>query len=118
MGHWHDVQAGLRGPARDLREHIPETYKGFAQLHAASMAEGAVSARMKELIALAIAVADRCDGCIASHARGAVRTGATPEEVAETLGVTIMMGGGPSTVYAPRAWEAYLEFKAAHTAAR
>ena len=116
MGHWHDVQTDLRGPARDLRERIPETYKGFAQLHAASMAEGALSARMKELIALAIAVADRCDGCIASHARGAVRTGATPEEVAETLGVTIMMGGGPSTVYAPRAWEAYLEFKAAHTA--
>jgi len=118
MGHWHDVQTDLRGPARDLREHIPETYKGFAQLHAASMAEGALSARMKELVALAIAVADRCDGCIASHARGSVRTGATPEEVAETLGVTIMMGGGPSTVYAPRAWEAYLEFKAAHTAAQ
>jgi AhpD family alkylhydroperoxidase len=116
MGHWHDVQADLKGPARDLREHIPETYKGFAQLNAASMAEGVLSARTKELIALAIGVADRCDGCIASHARGAVRAGATPEEVAETLAVTIMMGGGPSTVYAPRAWEAYLEFKAAHTA--
>jgi AhpD family alkylhydroperoxidase len=71
---------------------------------------------MKELIALAIAVADRCDGCIASHARGSVRTGATPAEVAETMGVTIMMGGGPSTVYAPRAWAAYQEFKAAHAA--
>lgn len=111
MGHWHDVQSELRGPARDLRERIPDTYKGFAQLHAASMADGAVSARMKELIALAIGVAERCDGCIASHARGAVRTGATPEEVAEVLGVTIMMGGGPATVYAPRAWAAYLEFK-------
>lgn len=113
MGHWHDVQTGLRGPARDLREHIPETYKGFAQLHGASMAEGALTTRVKELIALAIAVADHCDGCIASHARGAAHHGATPEEVAETLGVAIMMGGGPGTVYAPRAWEAYLEFKAA-----
>lgn len=116
MGHWHDVQAGLRGPSRDLRDRIPETYKGFAQLHAASMGAGALSVRMKELIALAIGVADRCDGCIATHARAAVRTGATPEEVAETLGVAIMMGGGPSTVYAPRAWEAYLEFKTAHEA--
>jgi AhpD family alkylhydroperoxidase len=116
MGHWHDVQANLRGPARELREHIPDTYKGFAQLHAASMADGVLSAKVKELIALAIAVADRCDGCIASHARGAVRTGASPQEVAETLGVTIMMGGGPSTVYAPRAWEAYQEFQAAQTA--
>jgi AhpD family alkylhydroperoxidase len=116
MGHWHDVRADLRGPARELREHIPETYKGFAQLHDASLAQGALSTKFKELIALAIAVADRCDGCIASHARGAVRKGATPQEVAETLGVTIMMGGGPSTVYAPRAWAAYQEFKAAHTA--
>jgi AhpD family alkylhydroperoxidase len=116
MGHWHDVQAELRGPARELREHIPETYKGFAQMHAASLAEGELSAKVKELIALAIAVADRCDGCIASHARGAVRTGAAPQEVAEMLGVTIMMGGGPSTVYAPRAWAAYQEFRAAHTA--
>jgi len=113
MGHWHDVQADLRGPARDLREHIPETYQGFAQLNAASLADGALSSRIKELIALAVAVADRCDGCIASHARGAVRTGATPQEVAEMLGVTIMMGGGPSTVYAPRAWEAYLEYQEA-----
>ena len=114
MGHWHDVRADLRGPARELREHIPETYKGFAQLNAAAMGDGALSSKVKELIALAIAVADRCDGCIASHARGAVHTGATPQEVAEMLGVTIMMGGGPSTVYAPRAWEAYQEFKASH----
>ena len=112
MGHWHDVQADLRGPARELREKIPEVYRGFAQLHAASLADGALTARTKELIALAIAVADRCDGCIASHARGAVRSGATPEEVAEALGVTLMMGGGPATVYAPRAWEAYQEFLA------
>lgn len=116
MGHWHDVQDALRGPSRDLRSHIPDTYKGFAQMHAAAFTAGTLSVKMKELIALAIAVADRCDGCIASHARGAVRTGATPEEVAETLGVTILMGGGPSTIYAPRAWEAYLEFKAAHEA--
>lgn len=115
MGHWHDVQADLRGPARDLRDKIPEVYRGFSQMHASSLADGVLSGRIKELIALAIAVADRCDGCIASHARGAVRQGATPEEVAETLGVTLMMGGGPSTIYAPRAWEAYQEYLADKT---
>jgi len=112
MGHWHDVRSALRGPARELREYIPATYHGFAELHAASLAEGSLSAKTKELIALAIAVADRCDGCIASHARGAALKGATEQEVAETLGVTIMMGGGPATVYAPRAWEAFREFSA------
>jgi len=115
MGHWHDVQHGLRDPARELREKIPEVYKGFAQMHSSSLADGVLSARFKELIALAIAVTEMCDGCIASHARGAVRHGATPEEVAEMLGVNLMMGGGPATVYAPRAWEAYQEFLAAKT---
>lgn len=116
MGHWHEVSDKLRDPAKDLRTYIPDTYKGFAAMHAAAYAEGTLSPKVKELIALAIAVADRCDGCIASHARGAVRCGATPEEVAEMLAVTIAMGGGPATVYAPRAWEAYLEFKAAKEA--
>ncbi len=113
MGHWHEVQAELRGPARDLRENIPDVYKGFAQLHSAAMGAGELSAKFKELVALAIAVAEQCDGCIASHARGAVRNGATPQEVAETLGVNIMVGGGTATVYAPRAWQAFLEFSEA-----
>jgi AhpD family alkylhydroperoxidase len=75
------------------------------------MAEGAISAGMKEVIALAISVADECDGCVAAHARGAARKGATPEEVAEALGVALLMTGGPGTIYGPRAWAAYLEFK-------
>ena len=113
MGHWHDVSDALRAPGRELRDRIPEVYKGFGQMHSAAMVDGVLTARTKELIALAIAVADRCEGCIAAHARGAVRHGAAPEEVAEMLGVTIMMGGGPSTMYAPKAWEAYQEYLAA-----
>ena len=62
---------------------------------------------------IVMAVTLRCDGCIASHARGAATKGATPEEVAEALGVTLLMNGGPGTVYAPRAFDAYLEFRAA-----
>jgi alkylhydroperoxidase/carboxymuconolactone decarboxylase family protein YurZ len=61
-------------------------------------------------------VTQRCDGCIAYHARAAARAGATPGEVAEMLGVAVLMGGGPASVYAPRAWDAYTEF-AAETAA-
>jgi AhpD family alkylhydroperoxidase len=110
MGHWHDVRDDLRDPARHLREHIPEVYRSFAELSAASLADGVISAAMKEVIALVIAVAEQCDGCIAAHARAAVKRGASPQQVAEALGVAIMMGGGPATVYAPRAWEAYQEF--------
>jgi AhpD family alkylhydroperoxidase len=110
MGHWHDVRSDLRDPGRHLRDHIPEVYGGFAELSAASLADGVISATMKEVIALTISVAEQCDGCIAAHARAAVKRGASPQQVAEALGVAIMMGGGPATVYAPRAWEAYQEF--------
>ena len=104
------VQAELRDPALALRRMIPDVYDGFAALKKAAISEGALDVKTKELIALAIAVADQCDGCIASHARGAARAHATEQEVAETLGVCIQMMGGPGTVYGPRAFAAFREF--------
>lgn len=100
----------LRQPVRDLRGQIPALFEGFAAMNAAVMADGALDAKTKELIALAIAVTKQCDGCIASHARGAARRGATAAEVADALGVVIAMNGGPGTVHAPRAFEAFREF--------
>jgi len=99
----HDLQE----PTRSLRRMIPDAWAGFAQLHDASMHDGALPARVKELMALAIAVVKRCDGCIAYHAQAAARHGASPEEVAEALGVALLMDGGPASVYAPRAWDAF-----------
>ncbi len=110
MSHGHAVQEELREPGRALRRAIPDVYDGYRRMHAAAYAAGALDQKTKELIALAIAVSEHCDGCIASHARGAARTGATEEEVAETLGVAIAMNGGPGTVYGPRAFAAFREF--------
>ncbi len=110
MSYGHAVQDELREPSRALRRAIPEVYDGYRQLHAAAYAAGALDEKTKELMALAIAVSKECDGCIASHARGAVRTGATEAEVAEALGVAIAMNGGPATVYGPRAFAAFREF--------
>ena len=112
MGHYNDVIEGLREPARALRHADPDAWKGFAELHRAAVADGVVPARTKELIALAIAVIKECDGCIAYHARAAARLGATEDEVAEVLGVALLMGGGPASVWAPRAFDAYREFAA------
>lgn len=106
-----EVQAALAPLTRDLRELIPDVYKGFGGLHAAAFKPGALDAKTKELVALAIAITTHCDGCIAAHAKGAARTGATEAEVAELIGVTISMNGGPGTVYGPRALAAYREFK-------
>jgi AhpD family alkylhydroperoxidase len=107
----------LREPTRSLRHAIPEAWSGFVGLHDAAMAEGEVPTRLKEAVALAIAVVKRCDGCIAYHAKAAARAGATPGEVAELLGVALLMDGGTASVYAPRAWEAFSEFSALTTAA-
>ena len=108
-GH-HEVLEDLRSPTKDLRKAIPEVWDGFLALHGAAMADGAVPARLKEAAALAISVVKRCDGCIAYHAKGAARAGALRNEVAELLGVALLMDGGTASVYAPRAWEAFVEF--------
>ena len=95
-----------------LRGAIPDTMKGFAQLHHAASGDGALSTKTKELIALAVAVSARCDGCIAFHAHDAVKAGATDEEIVEALGVAILMGGGPSAMYAAHVMEAVEQFRA------
>lgn len=119
--HVHDHGRGLLNDiaplTRDLRGLIPEVYEGFARLSAASMAEGDLSKKTKELIAFAVAVALRCDGCIASHAKGLAREKATEKEVAEAIGVAILMSGGPGTVYGPRAMAAYRSFTQPDTGA-
>lgn len=110
MGHFHDVAAELRQPTRDLRKAIPETWAGFSELHRSAMAEGALPTKVKELMALLIGVNEHCDGCVAYHARAAAAAGATEAEVAEALGVALLMGGGPASVWAPRALAAFQEF--------
>ena len=109
MIHPNEILSELRQPARDLREQIPDVIGAYAALQKAAMADGALPGKIKELIALSIAVTKECDGCIGAHARGAARQGATELEVAEAMGVAIMMNGGPGTVWAPRALAAYRE---------
>lgn len=98
---------------RELHQQIPEAYTGFRALQHGCLAPGALDAKTKELMAFAIAVIKQCDGCIASHAQSAARAGATREEAAEAIGVTFLMGGGPATVYGPRAYAAFCEFRGA-----
>ncbi|HET6966092.1 MAG TPA: carboxymuconolactone decarboxylase family protein [Acidimicrobiales bacterium] len=112
MDRHQTVLQDLREPTRTLRHAIPDTWAGFQALHAAAMQDGKLPAHLKEAAALAISVVKRCDGCIAYHAKAAARAGASPEEVAELLGVALLMDGGTASVYAPRAWEAFLEFSA------
>jgi AhpD family alkylhydroperoxidase len=106
----HDVGRTLAEPARRLREDIPDVIEAYAGLQRAAMADGALPAKVKELIALAVAATRECDGCIAAHARGAARNEATEAEVAEAIGVVVLMNGGPGTVWGARALAAFREF--------
>ena len=98
---------------RQLRRAIPDAYRGFRELHSAAFAPGALDVATKELMALAIAVVEGCDGCIASHAEAAVRAGATRQQAAEAIGVTFLMHGGPATIHGPRAYDAFCSFEPA-----
>jgi AhpD family alkylhydroperoxidase len=110
-----ETLADVAQAGRRLREKIPEVYAAYSAEHKAAVGrdDGALEAKMRELIALAIAVSKQCDGCIASHARGAVSRGATAEEVAEAIGVAILMNGGPGPGWGARAYAAYEEYASA-----
>jgi AhpD family alkylhydroperoxidase len=102
-----------RAQVASCARRSPASTPANVKMAAAAMGEGGeLPAKMKELIALAIAVTRECDGCIAAHARGAARQAASEQEVAEALGVAILMNGGPGTVWAPRAYAAFQEFEA------
>ncbi len=93
-----------------LGRELPGPMSGFARLHKKSLEEGALGARVKELMALAVSIAVRCEGCIAYHVHDAVSAGATRQELLETIGVAIMMGGGPALMYAAHAEDAIEQF--------
>ena len=110
----HEVLDAVTAAGRTLRQAIPDVYAAYAAQHAAAIAaeDGELEPKVRELIALAIAVSKQCDGCIAAHARGAAQRGATAQQVAEAIGVAILMNGGPATVWGPRAYAAFAEYSA------
>jgi AhpD family alkylhydroperoxidase len=93
-----------------LGSEIPGSMSGFARLHKKAVEEGALSSKVKEMMALAISIVVGCDGCIAYHVHDSVAAGATRQELLETLGLGILMGGGPASIYAAHALDAVDQF--------
>ena len=94
----------------ELRKAAPDAMAGFSAMAKGALQDGALDKKTKELIALAIGVAKHCDGCIGFHTKALKDLGATREEVAETLAMTVYMGGGPSLMYASDAMRACDQF--------
>lgn len=107
---WIDTTRELSAGLREMRGGAPEVMKAFAGIAQAALKAGSLDTKTKELIALAIGVAVRCDDCIGFHAKAASEHGATREEILETLGMAIYMGAGPSVMYAAHALDAYKQF--------
>ncbi|MBY0453968.1 MAG: carboxymuconolactone decarboxylase family protein [Burkholderiaceae bacterium] len=108
-----EISADL-GP---LRTEIPDTLRAFSALAQAATKDGALDKKTKELIAVALSVAARCDPCIGFHTQTLVKLGTTRAELAEVLGMAVYMGGGPSLMYAAKTSAAFDEFSAAAAAA-
>ena len=107
---WSEITKEVSATLRDMRGGAPEVMKAFSGIAQAALQAKALDTKTKELIALAISVAVRCDDCIAFHAKSAVDRGATSEEIFETLGMAVYMGAGPSVMYATHALDAYKQF--------
>jgi AhpD family alkylhydroperoxidase len=102
--------ARLEERLTDLGRELSAPMGGFARLHRKAVDDGALPARIKEMMALAVSVAIGCDGCIAYHTHDAVAAGATRPELIETIGVGVLMGGGPGSIYAVHALDAVDQF--------
>lgn len=104
---WKAALAHTGGLLKPLRAQQAATAKGFHELHDAALAEGTISTKHKELIALAIGISKQCNDCIGFHVKAAIRAGASRDEIAETVNVVVMMNGGPGYMYGAKAMEAF-----------
>lgn len=101
-----ELRSQLEESLGRLGKEIPGPMSGFARLHRKGVENGALSGKVKEMMALAISIVVGCEGCIAYHVHDAIQAGARREELLETVGVGLFMGGGPGSIYAAHALEA------------
>lgn len=109
--HVHLIQ-NINESLAPFRKSQSEALQGFGQLARSAMAEGAISVKHKELMALAIGITQRCSGCVGFHVKALVKLGCTRQELEEMLAVCVYMGGGPALMYAAEALKAWDEFSA------
>ncbi len=110
---WKEANRSLSEAISVYRRASPKAADGFSALAQAATVPGELDMKTKELIALAIGIAGRCDGCIGFHTKAAIQQGATRQEIIDTIDVAIYMGGGPSYVYGAQTLEAYDQLAAA-----
>jgi len=104
---WNEYQKQLLATIGQLAAVSPDTVRGYRMLGGAGGKTGKLDAKTHELIALAVAVSLRCDGCITTHTSAAIKAGASKEEIVEALGVAIAVNAGAALVYSSRVLDAF-----------
>jgi AhpD family alkylhydroperoxidase len=104
---WKAIADSVLQRGSAMYKASPEVVRNFNELVANATKDGALSKKVKELMAVSISVVIQCEECIAYHTRAAIKAGAQREEYVEAVNVAIEMGGGPASVYAGKALEAY-----------
>ena len=107
MMDWAAYRDQINAAVKEIRAANPEIVKAYAGFHHANSASTHLDAKTRELIALAVAVSLRCDGCINAHTDGAIKAGASKEEIVDALGVAIMVNAGAAMVYSARTIDAF-----------
>jgi AhpD family alkylhydroperoxidase len=110
MLNWNEYRAQLTAGVKEIGQLSPGTVKGYVEISSAGQKNDLLGAKTRELIALAVAVTVRCDGCITVHTEAALRHGATREEIAEALGVAVAVNAGAALVYSTRVMDAVREY--------
>jgi len=110
MNSYKDIAKDVFSFVGTLSKENPGIAQGYMTLHKTVSTEGALSVKEKELIAIGISINAHCEGCLSVHVGAALEAGASREEIVETIGVSVMMGGGPAIAYGKRAYDAMMEF--------
>ncbi|MBV6306882.1 carboxymuconolactone decarboxylase family protein [Candidimonas humi] len=113
LNNWVAQMENTRAAAAPLAKNNPKLLAAFQGLNAAQTENGALDAKTRELIALAVAVTTRCDSCIAAHANAARKAGVTEAELGDALSTAIALNAGAAYVYSLRAMEAHGQFSQA-----
>lgn len=107
MHDWENYRRQLFDGVVEIGKHSPHVVRGYQMLGGAGREADLLGEKTRELIAMAVAISLRCNGCIAVHADAARKHGATEVELAEALGVAIGVNAGAALVYSVRAMEAF-----------
>jgi AhpD family alkylhydroperoxidase len=104
---WNGYRKQLATTIAELGRAAPDLVRGYRMLVTSRAKSGALEAKTRELVALAVAITLRCDGCITTHAEFARKQGASEDEIIDALGIAVMVNAGAALVYSARTLDAF-----------